>query len=131
MDVRTALAQIAEIVGPTGLVDGADAEALLVDERGLYQGRAALVVRPASAEECARVVRVCNEASVGVVPQGGNTGYCGGATPLDANNQILLNLARMNRVREIDAVGFTMTVEAGLVLAQAHAAAEEQGLLFH
>jgi len=130
LDVRTALAQIADIVGPTGLVDGADAEALLIDERGLYQGRAALVVRPASAEECARVVRVCNEASVGVVPQGGNTGYCGGATPLDAENQILLNLSRMNRVREIDAVGFTMTVEAGLILAQAHAAAEEQDLLF-
>ena len=130
MDARTALAQITEIVGPNGLVDGADAEALLADERGLYRGQAALVVRPASTEECARVVRVCNKASVGVVPQGGNTGYCGGATPLDAENQILLNLSRMNRVREIDAVGFTMTVEAGLVLAQAHAVAEEQGLLF-
>ncbi len=128
--MTAALTQIAEIVGPSGLVEGTDAEALLVDERGLYQGQAALVVRPASTEECARVVRVCSEASVGVVPQGGNTGYCGGATPFDAANQILLNLSRMNRVREIDPVGFTMTVEAGLVLAKAHAVAEEHDLLF-
>jgi D-lactate dehydrogenase (cytochrome) len=128
--MTAALTQIAEIVGPSGLVEGTDAEALLVDERGLYQGQAALVVRPASTEECAHVVRVCNEASVGVVPQGGNTGYCGGATPFDAANQILLNLSRMNRVREIDPVGFTMTVEAGLVLAKAHAVAEEHDLLF-
>ena len=115
--MTAALTQIAEIVGPNGLVEGTDADALLVDERRLYQGRAALVVRPASSEECARIVRICNEASVGIVPQGGNTGYCGGATPFDAANQILLNLSRMNRVLEIDPLGFTMTVEAGLVLA--------------
>ena len=130
MDTSTALAQIREIVGPRGLVEGSDASALLVDERGLYQGRAALIVRPASTEECAQIVRVCNEASLGVVPQGGNTGYCGGATPFDATNQILLNLSRMNRVREIDPVNFTMTAEAGLVLARAQAAAEEHQLLF-
>ena len=130
MDTSTALAQIREIVGPRGLVEGSDANALLVDERGLYQGQAALVVRPASTEECAQIVRVCNEASLGVVPQGGNTGYCGGATPFDATNQILLNLSRMNRVREIDPVSFTMTAEAGLVLARAQAAAEEHQLLF-
>jgi len=130
LDTSTALAQIREIVGPRGLVEGSDASALLVDERGLYQGRAALIVRPASTEECAQIVRVCNEASLGVVPQGGNTGYCGGATPFDATNQILLNLSRMNRVREIDPVSFTMTAEAGLVLARAQAAAEEHQLLF-
>ena len=130
MDTSTALAQIREIVGPRGLVEGSDASALLVDERGLYQGQAALIVRPASTEECAQILRVCNEASLGVVPQGGNTGYCGGATPFAAANQILVNLSRMNRVREIDPVGFTMTVEAGLVLARAQAAAEEHQLLF-
>lgn len=128
--MTAALTQIAEIVGPNGLVEGTDADALLVDERRLYQGRAALVVRPASSEECARIVRICNEASVGIVPQGGNTGYCGGATPFDAANQILLNLSRMNRVLEIDPLGFTMTVEAGLVLARAQAVAAEQDLLF-
>jgi D-lactate dehydrogenase (cytochrome) len=72
---------------------------------------------------------VCNAARIGVVPQGGNTGYCGGATPFDAEQQILLSLARMNRVREIDPIGFTLTAEAGVVLATAQAAALEHGLL--
>ncbi len=130
MDTSSALSQITEIVGPSGLVDATDAEALLVDERRLFRGEAALIVRPASTGETARVVAVCNEAGVGIVPQGGNTGYCGGAIPFDSKNQILLNLSRMNRVREIDPVGFTMTVEAGLVLSRVQAAAEEYELLF-
>jgi FAD/FMN-containing dehydrogenase len=76
-------------------------------------------------------VRVCHDARIGVVPQGGNTGYCGGATPFDGERrQILLSLARMNRVREVDDVGFTMTAEAGVVLARAQDAARERGLKF-
>jgi FAD/FMN-containing dehydrogenase len=125
-----ALERIAAIVGPSGVVAGADAEPLLRDERGLYRGAAALVVRPASVDECAAVVRVCHDARIGVVPQGGNTSYCGGATPFDgARRQILLSLSRLNRVREVDAVGFTMTAEAGVVLARAQEAARAQGLL--
>jgi len=125
-----ALERIAAIVGPSGVVSPDDASAMLRDERGLYRGAAALVVRPSSAQECAAVVRACADAGLGVVPQGGNTGYCGGATPFDARRQILLSLARMNRVREIDDVGFTMTAEAGVVLANAQSAARERGLLF-
>jgi FAD/FMN-containing dehydrogenase len=88
-------------------------------------------VRPASTEECAAVVRACREARIGVVPQGGNTGYCGGATPFDGKRrEILLSLSRLNRVREVDAIGFTMTAEAGVVLSRAQDAAREQGLLF-
>jgi FAD/FMN-containing dehydrogenase len=76
-------------------------------------------------------VRVCHDARIGVVPQGGNTSYCGGATPFDgARRQILLSLARLNRVREVDDVGFTMTAEAGVVLARAQEAARERGLKF-
>jgi FAD/FMN-containing dehydrogenase len=126
-----ALERVASIVGPRGVVAGGDAAPLLRDERGLYRGAAALVVRPASVEECAAVVRVCHDARIGVVPQGGNTGYCGGATPFDGERrQILLSLSRLNRVREIDAVGFTMTAEAGVVLKRAQDAAAEHGLLF-
>ena len=126
-----ALERIAAIVGPNGVVAPHDAAPLLRDERGLYRGAAALVVRPASTEECSAVVRSCHEARIGVVPQGGNTGYCGGATPFDGERrQILLSLARLNRVREIDPVGFTLTAEAGVVLARAQDAAREQGLLF-
>ena len=124
-----ALEEIARIVGPAGVLTGADAAPLLRDERGLYCGAAALVVRPSTVEQVAAVVRVCSDAQLGVVPQGGNTGYCGGATPFDGERQILLSLSRLNRVREVDAVGFTLTVDAGVVLANAQAAAGEHGLL--
>ncbi len=124
-----ALAEIARIVGPAGVLAGADAEPLLRDERGLYRGAAALVVCPGTAEQVAAVVRACAQARLGVVPQGGNTGYCGGATPFDGEHQVLLSLRRLNRVREVDTIGFTLTVEAGVVLANAQAAAREHGLL--
>lgn len=117
-------------MGPDGIVAPESAAGLLIDERNLYRGRAALVVRPNSVDECSRVMRICNDAGIGVVPQGGNTGYCGGATPFDAERQILLSTSRMNRIREIDAIGFTATVEAGVVLAKAQAAAAEHELLF-
>ncbi|HLF09914.1 MAG TPA: FAD-binding oxidoreductase [Gammaproteobacteria bacterium] len=122
--------QIAAIVGPSGIVAQADAAGWLVDERQLYRGAAALIVRPASVDECAQVIRTCCDAGIGVVPQGGNTGYCGGATPFDGEREILLSMARLNRVREIDAVGFTMTAEAGVVLANVQAAAREHELSF-
>ena len=130
MDVPTALKQIAAIVGPSGIVAQAAAAGWLVDERQLYRGAAALIVRPASVDECAQVIRTCCDAGIGVVPQGGNTGYCGGATPFDGEREILLSMARLNRVREIDAVGFTMTAEAGVVLANVQAAAREHELSF-
>jgi FAD/FMN-containing dehydrogenase len=126
-----ALDRIKNIVGPRGIVAPEDAAPLLRDERGLYRGAAALVVRPGSVDECASVVRVCHDARIGVVPQGGNTGYCGGATPFDGERrQILLSLAHLSRVRDVDVVGFTMTAEAGVVLARAQDAAREHGFKF-
>ena len=128
--IANALRQISSVVGEQGEVPAAAAEPLLRDERGLYQGQAALVVRPATTLECSQVVEICARAGIGVVPQGGNTGYCGGATPFDGDRQILLSLSRMNRIREVDPVNQTMTVEAGSVLSRVHAAAEEHGLMF-
>jgi FAD/FMN-containing dehydrogenase len=130
VEVAGALERIEAIVGPRGMLRDDAAEPLLQDERGLYAGAAAAVVQPVSTEECAAIVEICNEARLGIVPQGGNTGYCGGATPFDSERQILLSLARMNRVRAIDPVGYTMTVEAGVILADAQAAAEAERLLF-
>ena len=75
---------------------------MLVDERRLYRGAALAVVRPASTAEVAAVIGICRETGLAVVPQGGNTGYCGGATPFDARREILLSLARLNRIREVD-----------------------------
>ena len=130
MNRSAALAQISDIVGRDGVVTGVDADAMLNDYRRLFEGEAALIVRPASTAECAAVVAICHETGIGVVPQGGNTGYCGGAIPFDAENQILLNLSRMNAVRAIDNVGFTMTVDAGLVLRRAQEIAATHELLF-
>ena len=125
-----ALERIAAVVGPAGVVVPDDAAGMLVDERRLYRGAALGVVRPASTAEVAAVIRICREARLAVVPQGGNTGYCGGATPFDSQREILLSLSRLNRIREVDELGFTLTAEAGVVLASAQAAASERGLLF-
>ena len=128
--VAKALDAIRQVVGERGVVAAADAEHMLRDERGLYRGESALVVCPANTRECSRVVEICCASGIGVVPQGGNTGYCGGATPFDGSRQILLSLSRMKRIRQIDPVNQTMTVEAGLVLARAHTAAEQHELMF-
>jgi FAD/FMN-containing dehydrogenase len=130
MQTEIALERIAAVVGPAGVVAAQDAAGMLNDERGLYRGAAAAIVRPSSTEQVAEIVRICRDARLGVVPQGGNTGYCGGATPFDSQREILLSLSRLNRVREIDTIGFTLTAEAGVVLANAQAAAREHGLLF-
>jgi len=131
MRAEAALERIAAVVGPAGVLASADAGGMLADHLGHLQGRAALIVRPASVDECARVIRLCGEAQIGVVPQGGNTGLCGGATPFDGpgRREILLSTARLNAVREVDTVGFTMTAEAGVVLAAAQDAARGHDLL--
>lgn len=116
------------IVGPGGWVsEAAELDPYLLDQRGWYRGTTPLVVRPASTAQVAEVVRACSEAGVGIVPQGGNTGLVGGAVP---DGQILLSLSRLNRVRALDALGLTVTAEAGCVLADVQAAAAEADLLF-
>ena len=107
-----------------------DAEPYLVEARGLYRGSTRLVVRPASTAEVAAVVRICAEAGLAVVPQGGNTGLVGGGVPPADRDNIVLALGRMNRVRAIDPNNFTMTVEAGCILADLHQAAAEVDRLF-
>jgi D-lactate dehydrogenase (cytochrome) len=123
------LARLRAVVGDKGLItDPADMEPYLREERGLYRGAAPAVVRPAATAEVAAVVRLCAEAGVGVVPQGGNTGLCGGAVA--ESDQIILALGRMNRVRAIDPVNFTMTVDAGCVLETLQQEAARVGCLF-
>src|SRR5205823_1832004 len=100
------------------------------DWRKRYLGKPAAVVRPASTAEVAGVVRACADSRTAIVPQGGNTGLCGAATPDASGTQIVLNLSRMNRIREVDARNNTMTAEAGCVLATLQKAAEDAGRLF-
>ena len=120
----------ADILGSAGLLTGADMDAYLADWRGLYRGQAMAVLRPASTEQVAACVRLCAEQGIRIYPQGGNTSMVGGATPQDAPRQVVLSLARMNRVLEVDVADMTMTVEAGLVLANAQQVAAEHGTLF-
>ncbi len=125
------LEQIKDAVGPRGwIVDAAAMAPYLVEERGLYHGAARAVVRPASTEEVAAVVRLCAEHRLPIVPQGGNTGLCGAAVPAEEGHAIVLSLGRMNRVRAIDPIDHTITVEAGCILADVQRAAAEVDRLF-
>jgi FAD/FMN-containing dehydrogenase len=117
--------QLRGIVGADGLVaEGAPSAAYLSDHRRLYQGRALAVVRPQNVAEISQVLALCNAARVGVVPHGGNTGYCGGATPDESGRQIVLALSRLNRIRDLDTDNDTLVAEAGCLLAQVQAAAD-------
>ena len=119
------------IVGKAALItDAADAAPYATDWRKRYFGKALAVVKPASTAEVAAVVKLCAAGGIALVPQGGNTGLCGGATPDASGAQVVLNLSRMNRIRAIDPVNNTMTVEAGCVLANLQQAADEAGRLF-
>lgn len=124
------LDELKALLGPAGWVaDAADSQRYLVDIRGMYRGAAALIVKPASTTEVAAVVRACRTANVPVVPQGGNTGLCGGAIPDDAGAAVVVSLERMRAIRRVDTDNASMTVEAGVVLAAAQEAARERGLL--
>ena len=124
------LAPLRALLGEAGLRVGGDLSAYERDWRGRYPGRALAVALPASTAEVAAVVQLCAEHGTSLVPQGGNTGLVGGSTPDDSGRQIVLSLARMRRVRGIDAANLTMTVEAGCILQAVQDAAAAQGLLF-
>ena len=117
--------------GDGGWLEDAEAKApYLTDERDLYHGDAALVLRPRTTAQVAEIVKICDENSVGIVPQGGNTGYCGGSVPDQSGLEIVLSMSRMNTIREVDAVNNTLIAEAGCVLADIQAAAGDAGRLF-
>jgi FAD/FMN-containing dehydrogenase len=100
------------------------------DWRKQFRGGAVCVARPARSTEVAAIVRLCAEADIAIVPQGGNTGLCGGSVPTGTRPEIVLSLSRMNRIRELDALNNTVTVEAGCVLADVQRAAAQAGRLF-
>jgi FAD/FMN-containing dehydrogenase len=126
-----ALEALKVLLGPGGYLDAPpDVEPFLTDFRGLYRGSTPLVALPDSTARVAALVRACGEARIGIVPHGGNTSYCGGATPRAAGREIVVSLRRMNRVRALDAQNYSVTVEAGCVLATLQDAAERSGRLF-
>jgi FAD/FMN-containing dehydrogenase len=125
------LEALAAVVGERHvLVRDDDTAPYFTDWRRQFRGAALCVARPAATAEVAEVVRLCAAAGVAVVPQGGNTGLCGGSVPTGARAEIVLSLARMNRIRELDALNDTVTAEAGCVLADVQRAANEADRLF-
>jgi FAD/FMN-containing dehydrogenase len=125
------LHRIGKIVGGQGLLtEPADLEPFLGDWRGFFRGTAQAVVRPATTEQVAAVVKLCAETGTAIVPQGGNTGMSGAATPPAGGGAIVLQMGRMSRIIEIDALNNTITVEAGCILANIQQAARDAGRLF-
>ncbi len=123
------IARLKEVVGAKGFSQDANEIAPhLVEWRGKYQGNSPLLLKPKSTDEVSAILAICNQMRVAVVPQGGNTGLVGGQIPFDG--EVLLSLERMKAVRDVDADGANMILEAGVTLAGAQQAADEAGLYF-
>lgn len=121
----------ANMLGPRGFTR--DPELVgpwLTDWRGRYVGKALALASPASTAEVAALVKLCAEHQVPIVPQGGNSGMCGGATPDESGHAVLLSLRRMNAIRRLDAAAREAECEAGVILQTLHEAAAAEGLRF-
>ena len=113
------------------VLTGEAAKPYCTDWRGRYSGDALAVVFPGDTQQVSKVVSLCVASNIAIVPQGGNTGLCGGSVPLAGETeQVVVNLSRMNRIREVDATNYTMTVEAGCKLSSLYEAAEKIDRLF-
>jgi FAD/FMN-containing dehydrogenase len=131
MTQNSFLGALAAAVGERNLLtDARETASYFTDWRRQFSGSALGVARPANTAEVSAVVRLCAEAGVAVVPQGGNTGLCGGSVPTGARPEMVLSLSRMNRIRELDPLNDTITAEAGCVLADVQRAARDAGRLF-
>ena len=123
--------QLKNIVGPSGWTSNAsDLEPHLTEWRDIWHGKTLLMVSPESTEMVAEVVRACAKSGTAIVPQGGNTGLCGGAIPDESGQQVLLSLSRMNRIRAISAQDYSLSAEAGCTLASIQTAAEDVDRFF-
>jgi len=129
--VETFLAEAGRLLGDRGLTtDPYRMDAWLTDWRGRYTGRALALASPASTAEVAALVKLCAAHGVPIVPQGGNSGMAGGATPDASGHAIILSLRRMNAIRSLSAEGGQVVCEAGVILQTLHDAAETSGMRF-
>lgn len=124
------LEDLQQVVGEEFVLSGEEATPFLTDWRGRFTGKALAVVRPANAQEIADLVRLCQQYMTPIVTQGGNTGLCGGATPSNKGDAVVLLTHRLNKILAIDPDNDTMTVEAGCILQTVQEAANEAGRLF-
>src|SRR5207237_4774862 len=122
---------LGEIVGARNVLTAPeDTKPYFTDWRRQYSANAECVVRPASTSEVSAVIALCAREEIAIVPQGGNTGLVGGSVPTGGRREIVLSLARMNRIRSLDPLDDTVTVEAGCVLKTVQQAAQDAGRLF-
>jgi len=121
---QTPLQHLTALLGSDCILTDASAlEAVNVDQLRAYHGRALCVALPRNTEDVSRLLKLCNALRIPVVPQGGNTGYCGAATPDASGTQVVLSLRRLNAIRSIDPANYSMVVEAGCILADVQRAA--------
>lgn len=126
-----AIAQIKNLLGQGGYLDQPqDMQPYLTSWRNGWTGKAPLIALPNSTEQVAALVAFCHKNKIAMVPQGGNTGLVGGSIPSADGDQLVINLSRLNKIREIDSIGSTVTVEAGVILQTLQEAARNAGLLF-
>lgn len=127
----TLLAAFRDVVGEKGLIlSTEDKRPYLTERREKFEGDALCIVRPATTQEVAAIVKLCADADVGIVPQGGNTGLVGGQIPSGDKPQIVLSTERINRIRSIDPGSDTMVVDAGAILSDVQERAETFDRLF-
>jgi FAD/FMN-containing dehydrogenase len=125
----SAIDRLKSAVGPKGFSeDPAEIAPHLEEWRGKYHGQTSLLLKPASTQEVSAILAICNETKTAIVPQGGNTGLVGGQIPF--HGEVLLSLARMNRIRQVDAEGMNLIAEAGTILDAVHKAADDAQRLF-
>ncbi len=119
------------ILGASGVITiPSETKPYLIDWREIFQGTALAVALPKTTSDVQKVVNLCNEYSIAIIPQGGNTNLTGSATPEPIGHQIILSLKRLNHIRSVDLENQTMTVEAGCILQTIQEKASELGLLF-
>lgn len=125
------LSRFAALVGPDHAVtEPAEIAPRLVENRGLYHGRSAMLLKPGSTEEVSAILSLASETQTPIVPQTGNTGLVGGQTPSEDGRALILSLERMNRIRDIDPLANVMVVDGGCILADVQKAAESVNRLF-
>ncbi len=123
--------KLREIVGSKNvLLDPMDMQGYLTEWRDKYEGKARAIVLPKSTEEVSKLVKLCAEERIPIVPQGGNTSLVGGSIPFDTGDEVIISLKRMNSIRNIDLDGSTLTVDAGCILADLQKIAEENDHMF-
>lgn len=123
------LSRFKAIVGEKyAVTDAHDMAPYLVEDRGLFQGRSPMVLRPGSTAEVSAICKLATETKTALVPQGGNTGLVGGQTP--HHGEIIVSMRRLDKIRSVDTQSNTMTVEAGVILANAQTKASEVDRLF-